>query len=153
MTRIAPDIPELEHVPDAVRSIIYMRAFANAIRSPLTWLIGAVVLAIGVGIAETLGRAVLDDLGSILTRMGPGYQYTRLQNDDLCSIDALKKHDVVFLTCADQYVRDFRAARPLRDSLPVIRRSFETRAGCRFRKTRLRAFPAALRSRGPHPRR
>src|SRR6516162_485167 len=57
---------------------------------------------------------VHDDLGSLLDKMGKGYSFTRLRNDDLLSLAALKKHDVVFLTCADLYARDFKAVLPLR---------------------------------------
>jgi hypothetical protein len=55
-----------------------------------------------------------DDLGSVLTRMGPGYAFSNLRKEDLVSFESLKKHDVVFLTCADMYVPDFQAAAPLR---------------------------------------
>src|SRR5262249_43475696 len=57
---------------------------------------------------------VHDDLGSLLDKMGKGYSFTRLRNEDLLSLAALKKHDVVFLTCADLYARDFQAVLPLR---------------------------------------
>jgi hypothetical protein len=55
-----------------------------------------------------------DDLGSVLSRMGDGYAFTQLRKEDVFSFDTLKKHDVVFLTCADMYIEDFRAAVPLR---------------------------------------
>lgn len=55
-----------------------------------------------------------DDLGSILTTMGPGYAFTQLRKADVFSFDVMKKHDVVFLTCADMYVQDFQAASALR---------------------------------------
>jgi hypothetical protein len=58
---------------------------------------------------------VHDDLGSLLAKMGEGYGFTRLRSDDLLSLAALKKHDVVFLTCADLYARDFQAVLPLRN--------------------------------------
>jgi hypothetical protein len=57
---------------------------------------------------------VHDDLGSLLAKMGKGYGFTRLRNEDLLSLAELKKHDVVFLTCADLYARDFQAVLPLR---------------------------------------
>jgi hypothetical protein len=57
---------------------------------------------------------VHDDLGSLLDKMGKGYGFTRLRNEDLLSLAELKKHDVVFLTCADLYARDFQAVLPLR---------------------------------------
>jgi hypothetical protein len=57
---------------------------------------------------------VHDDLGTILTKMGEGYSFTRLRSEDLFFVETLKKHDVVFLTCADLYARDFQSALPLR---------------------------------------
>jgi hypothetical protein len=57
---------------------------------------------------------VHDDLGSVLTRMGEGYRFTNLRNQDLFSYETLKQHDVVFLTCADLYAQDFQAAAALR---------------------------------------
>lgn len=55
-----------------------------------------------------------DDLGSLLTKMGEGYRFTNIRNEDLLSLNTLKKYDVVFLTCADMVARDFQAAGPLR---------------------------------------
>lgn len=57
---------------------------------------------------------VHDDLGSVLTQMGDGYRYTKLRKEHVFSLEKLKEHDVVFLTCADMYVQDFQAAQPLR---------------------------------------
>lgn len=57
---------------------------------------------------------VHDDVGAVLTRMGDGYRFTRLRKEALLSLDVLKKFDVVFLTCADLYVKDFQAVGPLR---------------------------------------
>src|SRR5207244_2002384 len=50
-----------------------------------------------------------DDLGSVLTKMGEGYRFTNIRNEDLLSLDTLTKHDVVFLTCADMYAQNFQA--------------------------------------------
>jgi hypothetical protein len=66
MSRIAPDIPELQQVPDALRSIVYMRALNRAIRSPLTWLAGGIVIAGAVGIGATQGRALFGAVGAAL---------------------------------------------------------------------------------------
>jgi hypothetical protein len=57
---------------------------------------------------------VHDDLGSVLIKMGDGYRYTTIRNEDLLSLSTLKKYDVVFLTCADLYARDFESAGTLR---------------------------------------
>ena len=66
MSRIAPDIPELERVPEALRSIAYMRALNRAIRSPLTWLLGAALFAAGIGVGATQGRVFLGTMGAVL---------------------------------------------------------------------------------------
>lgn len=55
-----------------------------------------------------------DDVGSVLRKMGAGYRATTMRRQDLMSLESLKKHDVVFLTCADLYANDFLAALPLR---------------------------------------
>lgn len=55
-----------------------------------------------------------DDLGSVLTKMGAGYQFTSLGRQDLFNVELLKKSDVLFLTCADMYAQDMLAALPLR---------------------------------------
>ena len=65
MSQIAPDIPELEHLPHALRSIAYLRAENRALRSPLTLLLGAAVFAFGVYIGATQG-ARIGTLGAIL---------------------------------------------------------------------------------------
>ena len=57
---------------------------------------------------------VHDDIGSVLSKMGEGYRFTSLRHQDLLSQAALKKHDVVFMTCADIYAEDFQAVLPLR---------------------------------------
>jgi hypothetical protein len=66
MAPIAPDMPELQQVPEALRSVAYMRALNRAMRSPLTWLLGLVSLAAGVGIGATQGRAFFGGLGAVL---------------------------------------------------------------------------------------
>jgi hypothetical protein len=42
-----------------------------------------------------------DDMGELLTKLGKGFAYTPILNDDLADLDRLKQFDVVFLTCAD----------------------------------------------------
>jgi hypothetical protein len=66
MSRIAPDIPELQEVPEALRSVVYMRALNRTIRSPLTWLAGGIVIAGAVGIGATQGRALFGAAGAAL---------------------------------------------------------------------------------------
>jgi hypothetical protein len=66
MSRIAPDIPELQHVPEAARSLVYVSALNGAIRSPLTWLTGAIVFAIAAGLGATGGSALFGSAGAIL---------------------------------------------------------------------------------------
>jgi hypothetical protein len=69
MTRIAPDVPELRDVPEAVRSLIYVAALNRAVRSPLTWLTGAIVLAAGISLGATWGRALAGGIGALLGMM------------------------------------------------------------------------------------
>lgn len=57
---------------------------------------------------------VHDDVAALLKTMGPGYRYTNLGHEDIWSFMTLRNFDVVFLTCADVYLRDFQAAMPLR---------------------------------------
>ena len=66
MSRIAPDIPELQQVPEALRSIAYMRALNRAIRSPLTWLLGVALFAVGIGAGAIQGRAVYGTIGALV---------------------------------------------------------------------------------------
>src|SRR5262245_49368516 len=66
MSRIAPDIPELEPVPEVLRSVVYMRALNGAIRSPLTWVIGGLAIGAGVGIGATEGRALFGTAGAAI---------------------------------------------------------------------------------------
>jgi len=66
MSRLAPDIPELQHLPEATRSLVYVGALSRAIRSPLTWLTAAVVLGVGAGIGLTSGRALFGGVGAVV---------------------------------------------------------------------------------------
>jgi hypothetical protein len=66
MSRIAPDLPELQRVPEALRSIAYMRALNRAVRTPLTWLIGAAVFALCAGVGATQGGAYFGTAGAVL---------------------------------------------------------------------------------------
>ena len=66
MSRIAPDIPELKHVPGALQSLVYMRAFNAAIRSPLTWTIGVVVLGVSVAAGVMFGTMIAGGIGTLL---------------------------------------------------------------------------------------
>lgn len=66
MSRLAPDIPELQHVPEAARSLVYLGALNSAIRSPLTWATGALAFVLGVGIGASLGRSAFGGLGAMV---------------------------------------------------------------------------------------
>lgn len=71
VSQIAPDLPELQGVPYALRSIVYVTALNRAVRSPLTWLMGALAIAVGVGIGANQGSAVFGGPGAFLgTVMG-----------------------------------------------------------------------------------
>jgi len=64
MSQIAPDIPELEHVPQVLRSIAYLRAQNRALRAPSTWLIAAVLFGLAIYIGATQG-ARLGTIGGL----------------------------------------------------------------------------------------
>jgi hypothetical protein len=66
MSRIGPDLPELERVPAALRSIVYTQAFTLAMRSPFTWGAGAIAMAVGVGIGANQGSALAGRGGAAL---------------------------------------------------------------------------------------
>ena len=66
MSRIHPDLPELQPVPEALRSIAYMRAMNRAVRAPLTWLMGAAVFALCAGVGGTQGGARFGRAGTVL---------------------------------------------------------------------------------------
>jgi hypothetical protein len=66
MSRVAPDLPELQRVPEAARSLVYLSALNRALRSPLTWLTGAVVVAVAVGLGANQGNALFGDAGAII---------------------------------------------------------------------------------------
>jgi hypothetical protein len=66
MSRIDPDLPELQQVPEALRSIAYMRALHRAVRAPLTWLIGVAALALCVGVGATQLGARFGRIGAVV---------------------------------------------------------------------------------------
>jgi hypothetical protein len=71
VSKLAPDLPELEGVPYARRSIVYVTALNRAVRSPLTWLMGALAIAVGAGIGANQGSALFGRPGVFLgTVMG-----------------------------------------------------------------------------------
>jgi hypothetical protein len=70
MSRVAPDLPELQRVPEAARSLVYLGALNRALRSPLTWLTGAVVVAVAFGLGANQGNALFGDAGTIIGIVG-----------------------------------------------------------------------------------
>jgi|SRR5215471_5288200 len=70
MSRIAPDIPELQQVPESLRSVAYMRALNRSIWTPLPWLLGALAFAVFVGIGVTQGRTLLGTTGVVIGALG-----------------------------------------------------------------------------------
>jgi len=66
MSRIAPDIPELQDVPYAARSLVYTQAFGQAIRSRVTWVMGGIVFGAGVGIGANQGSALFGQFGAVV---------------------------------------------------------------------------------------
>ena len=66
MSQIAPDIPELEHLPVVVRPFIYTRALTHASRSGITLLLGlAVLCCMGSG-GVVAGARLFGSPGSVL---------------------------------------------------------------------------------------
>jgi hypothetical protein len=57
MSSIAPDIPELPHLPEAARPLVYMHALMYAIRSPATLLSAFIALVVLAGAGLALGSA------------------------------------------------------------------------------------------------
>jgi len=66
MSRVAPDIPELQRVPEAARSLVYVQALLAANRSPLTWLTGAIAFAAALAVGARLGGTLLGTAGAVL---------------------------------------------------------------------------------------
>ncbi len=66
MSRIAPDIPEPQRVPEAARSLVYVRALLAANRSPVTWVTGAFVFAAALAVGARLGNTVGGAAGAVL---------------------------------------------------------------------------------------
>ena len=66
MSRVAPDLPELRRVPEAARPFVYLSAMHRARRSPATWMTGALVVGVAVGIGANQGYALFGKPGSIL---------------------------------------------------------------------------------------
>lgn len=66
MSRVAPDIPELQRVPEAARSLVYVQALLAANRSPLTWLTGAIAFAAALAFGARLGGTLLGTAGAVL---------------------------------------------------------------------------------------
>ena len=66
MSQIAPDIPELEHLPVVVRPFIYTRALTRASRSSITLLLGLAALGcLGAG-GFVAGARLFGTPGSVL---------------------------------------------------------------------------------------
>jgi hypothetical protein len=65
VSHLAPDIPELQQVPDAARSLVYFGALNRAIRSPLTWLMAGAAFAVAVGSGAMLGGALFGTAGAL----------------------------------------------------------------------------------------
>jgi len=65
MSQIAPDIPELEHVHEVIRSLVWTRALMRAIRSPATQLMGLACCAAGAFLGGVAGLQTLGWLGAL----------------------------------------------------------------------------------------
>jgi hypothetical protein len=66
MSQIAPDIPELQDVPEPIRGVMWTRAQMYAIRSPVTRLIGFVSASVGAALAVGLGAWLAGPIGALI---------------------------------------------------------------------------------------
>ena len=66
MSQIWPDIPELEDIPEALRSGIWMKAYLLALRRRKTWFLGLICLTGFAWICGALGNQVAGVTGAIL---------------------------------------------------------------------------------------
>jgi hypothetical protein len=66
MSQIAPDVPELEHLPEVVRPFIYTQALLRASRSRGTFLIGALIFFMSVGGGAGAGARTFGIPGGVL---------------------------------------------------------------------------------------
>lgn len=127
LPRLAPEAAVAERLKPAMDGVpLDQSAIAQALEMPLAAaskaptelhysvrrlrLDGGPTKALRLGVT-TAGH---DDVGTILSKMGEGYRYIKLQNQDLLSYSKLCNFDVLFLNCIDLYAHDFQATLPLR---------------------------------------
>ncbi len=65
MSQIAPEIPELAHLPDVIRPVIWTRAIMRAVRSTRTRAIGLVCFVVMVAAGVFAGWQMLGRLGAL----------------------------------------------------------------------------------------
>ena len=65
MSQIAPDIPELRAIPQSARAIVYTGAMSAAIRSPATWIPGALLLLLATTIGGMQGYQPFGIVGAM----------------------------------------------------------------------------------------
>ena len=66
MAQIWPDIPELEGIPEALRSGIWMKAYSMALKQRKTWVLGLIVLTGLAWLCGSLGYQVAGVIGATL---------------------------------------------------------------------------------------
>jgi hypothetical protein len=66
VSQLWPDIPELEGIPEVLRSGIWMQAYLRALGRGTTWMLGLLCLAVCAGLCGLLGYRVANILGAVL---------------------------------------------------------------------------------------
>jgi hypothetical protein len=69
MSQIWPDIPELQGVPEVLRSTIWMKAYSIALSRRKTWLLGLICLTGFAWICGSLGNQYVGFTGAVLGAM------------------------------------------------------------------------------------
>ena len=65
MSQIAPEIPELAHLPEVIRPVIWTRAMMRAVRSTRTHVMGFVCFVVVVAAGVVAGWQMLGRLGAL----------------------------------------------------------------------------------------
>jgi hypothetical protein len=66
VAQIWPDVPELERIPEVLRSSIWAKAYFVAVRRRTTWVLGLICLTCFASICGVLGHQVAGGIGEIL---------------------------------------------------------------------------------------
>lgn len=69
MSQIWPDIPELEGIPEVLRSGIWMKAYSLALSRRKTWILGLISLTGFAGICGRLGYQFAGVIGAVVSAL------------------------------------------------------------------------------------